>query len=49
MAVNESLIGDPALGPLAPVSTNETLPGRKNNRRTEITLQPNINEILPVP
>jgi two-component system LytT family sensor kinase len=24
MAVNESLIGDPALGPLAPVSTNET-------------------------
>jgi chemotaxis protein MotB len=32
-----------------PVSTNDTLEGRKQNRRTEITLQPDINDLVPLP
>jgi chemotaxis protein MotB len=47
--VPASTLSAAGYGEMDPVSTNETLPGRKNNRRTEITLQPNINEILPVP
>jgi len=32
-----------------PVAKNETPEGRKQNRRTEITLQPNIDELVKVP
>lgn len=32
-----------------PVAPNDTAESRKRNRRTEITLQPNINEIVRVP
>jgi chemotaxis protein MotB len=32
-----------------PVSSNETPEGRKQNRRTEITLQPNIDELVKIP
>jgi chemotaxis protein MotB len=32
-----------------PVGTNDAADGRKRNRRTEITVQPNINELVPVP
>ncbi len=36
-------------GEFDPVSTNTTAPGKAQNRRTEITLQPNIDEIVAVP
>jgi chemotaxis protein MotB len=32
-----------------PVSSNDTADGRKRNRRTEITLQPNIDELVRLP
>jgi chemotaxis protein MotB len=32
-----------------PVSSNESPEGRKHNRRTEITIQPNIDELVKVP
>ena len=32
-----------------PVDTNETREGRAHNRRTELTLQPNIGEVVAVP
>ena len=32
-----------------PISSNTTPEGRKQNRRTEITLQPNIDELVKVP
>ena len=32
-----------------PISPNDTSDGRKQNRRTEITLQPDINELVPLP
>lgn len=32
-----------------PVAPNDTAGGRKQNRRTEITLQPNIDELVKVP
>ena len=32
-----------------PIAANKTPEGRKQNRRTEITLQPNIDELVNVP
>ena len=32
-----------------PVASNDTPEGRRRNRRTEITLQPNIDELVKVP
>ena len=32
-----------------PVAKNDTLEGKKKNRRTEITLQPNIDELVKLP
>lgn len=32
-----------------PIAANTTPEGRKQNRRTEITLQPNIDELVNVP
>lgn len=32
-----------------PVASNQTPEGRKKNRRTEITLQPNIDELVKIP
>ena len=32
-----------------PIAANNTPEGRKHNRRTEIALQPNINELVSVP
>lgn len=36
-------------GEMDPVMTNETPDGRQHNRRTEISVQPNIAELVPVP
>jgi chemotaxis protein MotB len=32
-----------------PIDTNDTREGRSRNRRTELTLQPNIHEVVAVP
>jgi chemotaxis protein MotB len=36
-------------GEFDPVDTNDSKEGRSHNRCTEITLQPNIDEIVSVP
>ncbi|HZU82083.1 MAG TPA: OmpA family protein [Polyangiaceae bacterium] len=36
-------------GEFDPVDANDTAPGRSHNRRTEITLQPNIDELVAMP
>jgi chemotaxis protein MotB len=36
-------------GEMDPLADNATADGRKRNRRTEITLQPNIDELVKVP
>lgn len=36
-------------GQIDPVSENTSPEGRRSNRRTEITLQPNIDELVPIP
>jgi len=36
-------------GEFDPADSNDTREGKSHNRRTEITLQPNIDEIVAVP
>jgi chemotaxis protein MotB len=36
-------------GEFDPVASNDTPDGRAKNRRTEITLEPNINELVAIP
>ena len=36
-------------GEMDPVAENAAPEGRKRNRRTEITLQPNIDELVKMP
>jgi chemotaxis protein MotB len=36
-------------GEFDPVATNDSDKGRAKNRRTEITLQPNIDELIAIP
>jgi flagellar motor protein MotB len=36
-------------GEFDPADTNETRAGKSHNRRTEISLEPNIDEIVAVP
>jgi chemotaxis protein MotB len=36
-------------GEFDPIASNDSPDGRAKNRRTEITLEPNINELVAVP
>lgn len=47
--VQPSMLSAAGYGEIDPVAKNETVDGRKKNRRTEITLQPNIDELVKVP
>lgn len=47
--VDASMLSAAAYGETDPVSTNATVEGKTKNRRTEITLQPNIDELVKVP
>lgn len=47
--VAESELSAAGYSEVDPVASNQTPDGRKKNRRTEITLQPNIDELVKVP
>lgn len=36
-------------GEFDPVASNDTAPGRTKNRRIEIVLQPNVDDLVSVP
>ncbi len=47
--VGESTLSAAGYSAIDPVSSNDSVDGRKRNRRTEITLQPNIDELVKMP
>ncbi|MBX3232566.1 MAG: OmpA family protein [Labilithrix sp.] len=47
--VSESVLSAAGYSETDPIATNATPDGRKKNRRTEITLQPNIDELVEIP
>lgn len=47
--VAESMLSAAGYSEIDPVAPNSTAEGRKKNRRTEITLQPNIDELVQIP
>jgi chemotaxis protein MotB len=47
--VEGSMLSAAGYSEIDPVASNDTPVGRKQNRRTEITLQPNIDELVKVP
>lgn len=47
--VQPSVLSAAGYGEVDPISDNASPEGRKRNRRTEITLQPNIDELVRVP
>jgi chemotaxis protein MotB len=47
--VSPHVLSAAGYGEFDPIDTNETNSGKSHNRRTEITLQPNIDELVAVP
>lgn len=47
--VPPELLSAAGFGEFDPIASNEIREGRQGNRRTEITLQPNIDELVAVP
>jgi chemotaxis protein MotB len=47
--VDSPMLSAAGYSEIDPVASNDTPAGRKQNRRTEITLQPNIDELVKVP
>jgi len=47
--VQPAMLSAAGYAEIDPVAANETVEGKKKNRRTEITLQPNIDELVKVP
>lgn len=47
--VEPKMLSAAGYGEMDNVATNDSAEGRKKNRRTEITLQPNIDEIVAIP
>jgi chemotaxis protein MotB len=47
--LSPSMLSAAGYGEVDPVSASDTPEGRKRNRRTEITLQPNIDELVTIP
>jgi chemotaxis protein MotB len=47
--MNPQLLSAAGYGEFDPIASNDTSDGRAKNRRTEITLEPNINELVAVP
>lgn len=47
--IDARMLSAAGYGEFDPVDTNDSKEGRSHNRRTEITLQPNIDELVAVP
>jgi chemotaxis protein MotB len=47
--VDGAMLSAAGYSEIDPVASNDSAAGRKQNRRTEITLQPNIDELVKVP
>lgn len=47
--VSPDMVSAAGYGEMDPIADNATVDGRRRNRRTEITLQPNIDELVRVP
>jgi outer membrane protein OmpA-like peptidoglycan-associated protein len=47
--VSANTVSAAGFGEFDPIDTNDNSVGKSHNRRTEITLQPNIDEIVAVP
>jgi chemotaxis protein MotB len=47
--VSPHVLSAAGYGEFDPIDANDTRGGKAHNRRTEITLQPNIDELVPVP
>lgn len=47
--VTETNLSAAGYSEIDPIATNQTPDGRRKNRRTEITLQPNIDELVQIP
>lgn len=47
--VSDSMLSAAGYADVDPVASNDTPDGKRKNRRTEITLQPNIDELVKIP
>lgn len=47
--VSSEFLSAAGYGPFDPIASNDSPTGRQSNRRTEIVLQPNIDELVAVP
>jgi chemotaxis protein MotB len=47
--VDATMLSAAGYGEIDPVAKNDSVEGKRRNRRTEITLQPNIDELVKIP